>query len=504
MSEALKIELLDLRPEGTAKIRLWYHKWRETRPDQPYIDVELKMRKWRCCSRLVGKLVADGGISPDDLVEIARQLKQMGLLGFQLEGTTLRFTSKFLWTAIMKFGVSALNYIEPLKVEYVGGLTFNVAGHAVEFRRGVARILKGRKILRSYRAKLRLSSTNEVLYVFAVLRTQGVRAIPAGRSVYFNVDSLVGLMAITGATPPGFELLYSSEDFRIYLERNLDEYYYFAIRYNDVWRAAWGKLTYAGIMLRSNDVTVIEAIWNKIVGVGNNIEVPKISPSRRTLVLSVQHLKLLLGGRLESPESVEVSAHGGVLRVRTKGVGALIPFDPANNKGSVHVLVDRSQASKALEALLELGLMATITQDGIKLHRSSLWALLAMATKDVDPPAEVLPNVYLLYRHVDGERALHTFFVDLDDGRLCFAVKAGHRWRGSCGKIRSHEVLFTRATAVADAINSIYRKMGISREVRQNGDRVILSSLDLKLLGIWQPFVKIKLDKLQRELFEQI
>ena len=41
--ELLRVEVLEARADGTAKFRLWYHKWRETRPDQSYVDVEIKV-----------------------------------------------------------------------------------------------------------------------------------------------------------------------------------------------------------------------------------------------------------------------------------------------------------------------------------------------------------------------------------------------------------------------------------------------------------------------------
>jgi len=39
--ELLRVEVLEARTDGTAKFRLWYYKWQETRPDRPYVDVEI-------------------------------------------------------------------------------------------------------------------------------------------------------------------------------------------------------------------------------------------------------------------------------------------------------------------------------------------------------------------------------------------------------------------------------------------------------------------------------
>ena len=39
--ELLRVEVLEARADGTAKFRLWYHKWQE-RPSGPCVDFEIK------------------------------------------------------------------------------------------------------------------------------------------------------------------------------------------------------------------------------------------------------------------------------------------------------------------------------------------------------------------------------------------------------------------------------------------------------------------------------
>jgi len=39
--ELLRVEVLEARAGGTAKFRLWYYRWQETRPHQPYVVVEI-------------------------------------------------------------------------------------------------------------------------------------------------------------------------------------------------------------------------------------------------------------------------------------------------------------------------------------------------------------------------------------------------------------------------------------------------------------------------------
>jgi len=38
----LRVEVLEARADGTARFRLWYYKWRKTRPDKPYVDIEIE------------------------------------------------------------------------------------------------------------------------------------------------------------------------------------------------------------------------------------------------------------------------------------------------------------------------------------------------------------------------------------------------------------------------------------------------------------------------------
>jgi len=40
--EFLPVEVLEVRPDGTAKFRLWYHTWLETRHGEPYVDFEVR------------------------------------------------------------------------------------------------------------------------------------------------------------------------------------------------------------------------------------------------------------------------------------------------------------------------------------------------------------------------------------------------------------------------------------------------------------------------------
>jgi len=46
--ELLRVEVLEARVDGTVKFRLWFYKWREIRPNRPYMDFEITYdEEWR-------------------------------------------------------------------------------------------------------------------------------------------------------------------------------------------------------------------------------------------------------------------------------------------------------------------------------------------------------------------------------------------------------------------------------------------------------------------------
>jgi len=489
MDGPLRVEVLYIKPDGSAKIRLCYYKWRDC------AEVELKWRR----GGLFGRLQEGGGIEVGHLAEIAEMLGQMGMRGARLSGMGLSFNTDFVRTAVMR-GALVPNGVEPLQVEHAGGLAFKVGGRTVEFRREPVRLADGRRVFRSYSASLLFHNAGETTYAFAALWAQGVRTLSTRSSLRFNVDSLVGLMALTGAVPPGFEELYASEDFRAYAERHFGTYYYFAVKHGGVWRAAWGKLAYGIAALRAEDAPTAEAIRGKVAELLKRAGAPDgvmPSTSPRAVTLSARHLRLLFGGGASEP--VKVSVRRGAVEVEVGGAKALFPLDPAGNRGSIRAIADAQHVHKIAEALLERGLLVHAGQD-LKLHRSSLWPLLAMAVDGASPPVEVAPNIVFLHKISGREVVLYAFYHDLcGGGRLCFAFKSGGRWRGICSRVRLRGAMFAKAKALADAINSVYREMGVGREVRMYGDELRLGVSDLKALGVWQLLVRVVLDRLQRE-----
>jgi len=85
----------------------------------------------------------------------------------------------------------------------------------------------------------------------------------AGYTVKLDSDSFFGLLAYTGATPPGLMLLYRSDEdgFRVYASMEGGRMrFYFAVKHEGVWRVAEGLYSERGVELKSAERDVLEAI----------------------------------------------------------------------------------------------------------------------------------------------------------------------------------------------------------------------------------------------------
>jgi len=136
------VEVLEARADGTAKFRLWYYKWRETRPDQPYVDVEITYKeKWQGFVGYLSANVAEG-ILREHLAEIAELLKREGVRGVSLmsDGRVLKFTGAFRDSVLARLGIEPeLPLGEPPAVQHLGGLKFKIGDREVELAGGVSR-----------------------------------------------------------------------------------------------------------------------------------------------------------------------------------------------------------------------------------------------------------------------------------------------------------------------------------------------------------------------------
>ncbi|MEL9990881.1 MAG: hypothetical protein QXP98_10255 [Thermoproteus sp.] len=75
----LRIELLEVRDNGDVRFRIWYYKWLDTRPHQPYVDVVMEYKEYM--QGFYGWLTKNEaeGIHAEHLEEISKMLDAEGL-----------------------------------------------------------------------------------------------------------------------------------------------------------------------------------------------------------------------------------------------------------------------------------------------------------------------------------------------------------------------------------------------------------------------------------------
>jgi len=203
--ELFRVEVLEARADGTAKFRLWYYKWRETRPDRPYVDVEIKSYPRKDGVGFIGRVSANEaeGIRKEHLAEIADLLKREGVKGVSLisDGEVLYFTGAFRDSVLRKLGIRPeLPPGKPPSVQHLGGYKFRVGDKEVEFGRGY---VKGGY---EFYSELKFPSREEAERFASSLKAIGVDAKiigseKAGYAVKLGSDSFFGLLAAADATP---------------------------------------------------------------------------------------------------------------------------------------------------------------------------------------------------------------------------------------------------------------------------------------------------------------
>jgi len=195
-------------------------------------------------------------------------------------------------------------------------------------------------------------------------------------------------------------------------------------------------------------------------------------------------------------EPAEVRLKGRHIVINAGGVEAEVEFKLLKRKDADFLLANDVERTLALyRSLKEVGVRVEITPKGVKVDAEALWALVAAAVERRAPsglPAEVMPDVELLKVYSAGGMEMYAFRA----GGLhyYFAVKTEQGWRAAGGKQSGRQVQINgeAAHAVADAINAVYREMGVDKkiEVRYSKDgvsRIKLTNVDLELLGLTRP-----------------
>jgi len=520
--ELLRVEVLEARADGTAKFRLWFYKWQETRPDKPYVDVELTYRGEKQGFRGYISANKAEGILREHLAEIADLLKREGVKGVSLitQGRVLKFSGAFRDSVLRRLGVKPeLPPGVPPAVQHLGDLKFRVGDREVDF---------GPKAIgarREFYAELKFSSRDEAENFARSLKAVGVDARvvgseEAGYTVRLDSDAFFGLLAATGATLPGLTLLYSSEegDFRVYAAVEGGRMrFYFAVKHGGVWRVVEGLYDERrdALQLSRKERDVLEAIRGAVIKA-----LEKLDPERRDRPAKVEEPKeerdkeskvvgysLRLYGPYLKPflehaneivkaQPAEVRLEGRRVVVKAGGVEKDVEFKLLKfGKAEYLIANDVEQTIALYKSLKEAGVRVEITPRGVKVDSEALWALVAIAVERGTPgelPAEVIPGVELLKMYSVGDMKMYIFRAE--GLHYYFAVKTGQEWRAAGGKLsgRKADIVGEVAHIVAGAINAIYREMGVERriEVRYGKDGtpyIRLTNEDLRLLGlVWR------------------
>jgi len=523
--ELLRVEVLDVESNGETKFRLWYYKWRETRPDRPYVDVEIKPHPRKDGVRFIGYVYANEakGILREHLAEIADLLKRKGIEGVSLiaHGRALQFSGAFRDSVLGKLGIKPeFPPGEPPAVQHLGGFRFRVGDREVEFARGY---VKGGY---EFYAEPKFSTKEEAERFARSLKAIGVDARIAGPdavgyTVRLDSDSFFGLLAATDAVPPGLALLYHSEegDFRVYASmEGVRMRFYFAVKHGGVWKVAEGLYNEksGGVMIYRAERDILEAIRGAVEKALKkldpdwqsrpaDVEEPREDRDEEGrvkayyLYLYGPHLAPFLEHAAETVKAqpAEVRLEGRRIIISAGGVRTEVEFKLLKLHKAEHLTAaDVVQTLALYKSLKEAGVRVEITPRGVKVDGEAMWALVAVAGERGAPsklPAEVMPGVELLKVYNASGVHMYIFKVSEEGTHYYFVVKTGERWRAAGGKYRGDVVRLTgkAAHAIAEVINAVYSEISVNRrvEVKQMEDGtpyIALTNVDLRLLGLRQ------------------
>jgi len=425
------------------------------------------------------------------------------------DGKQLKFTGAFRDSVLRRLGIEPeLPPGEPPAVQYLGDLKFRVGDREVEFDERVF----GKT--REFYAELKFPSRDEAENFAKSLRAVGVDARLAGSEkdgykVRLDGDAFFGLLAATNATPPGLALLYRSEkdDFRVYAAVEGGRMrFHFAVKHEGMWRVAEGLYAEKTAQFWHAKREVLEAIRSAVTKalekLGNLADVGKPKELRDEkgnvevyyLHLFGHHLAAFLEHAADSVEAelAEVRLEGRRIVISTGNTKAEVEFKLLKRREAEYLMAKDVEQTLALyKSLKEVGVRVEITPEGVKVDSEALWGLVATAVERGTPsvlPAVVMPGVELLKVYSTGGMRMYIFRAE--GAHYYFAVKAGQEWRAAGGKHSDKHVQIYGEVVpiIAEAINAIYREMGVDRriEVKQMRDGtpyIKLTSVDLRLLG---------------------
>jgi len=350
-------------------------------------------------------------------------------------------------------------------------------------------------------------------YIATSLTKVGIAAKVKRNKVLLNTESLVGLVIYAGAAPPGFTRLYASPSLHVFAEEDgAHLYFYLAVKHEGVWRAVRRKYAASRASFSAKDRNLAEAIWHALDGALRELgESPNALPPMQrlpnrwyTVTLNAPQLSRFLQHAAEGVEvgPATVALDGNALKIAAGGAEAAFDFEPTKGRMSKYIKLDLPSTLKLYKALRALGIPVWLAPEGIGIDLRAVWSLLAAAAGSLEPGSEVVQGVVLVGRYnVDG-RELYAFSY-VYDGKLAlrFVLKDDATWKSTGGYLNKSTVYATGdVVEVANAINSIYLKRGVSRRIAADGKKVLeLRMKDLELLGLKRLVVR-QLVELARQL----
>jgi len=322
--ELLRVEVLEVEPNGEAKFRLWFYKWRETRPHQPYEDFVIIYDKKK--ERFIGGISVNevDGIYEEHLVEIFQLLKKRGVRGVSLStyGKLLIFTGVFRDVVLGRIPLKWPR-AKPAAVEYLGNRKFRINSYEVEFNSDDI-------------AKLKMPSAEEALRLAASLRRAGVYAGVVRNTVKLNRDSFFRLLVATGVALPGFASRYRCEELHVFATAGGE----ILLRRGTRGRLENSRRVQRKKILRlpHTERKVLEAIrsaerrplrgWvaQLMWKIRRRIGTRRATPRRTTSSSTASTLYRFLEHAAEGVDAVEVRLEGCRIAIRASGIDIVVEF----------------------------------------------------------------------------------------------------------------------------------------------------------------------------------
>ncbi|MEM3996456.1 MAG: hypothetical protein QXP31_05265 [Pyrobaculum sp.] len=458
-----RVEVLEVRENGEVKFRIWFYRWLDTRPHQPFVDVEIKYDSRRKGFRGWLYVNVYEGIYKEHLVELHQLFEREGLKatlvwdGDEIE--RLVFYGAFREELLRRIGYRPERVeAEPVSVKHLGELKFEVGGVEVEFA-------KSSKKDRPLYAVLQFGTADEAVDFYRRLTAAGVYAEVRGREVRLDEESYWGMVITSGVVPEGWQLVYPLEgdqyrDLHLFKrEGEKGVFYQFVVKVGGVWRSAGNWYEERRVMLHHSDRAVLEALREAVkraVGVelgeiGEIRGVYRIHVTRPVLEAFENRAPVVAVGKSE------VHIDGDFIVIKHGGVEHRVKFELV--KRTEGVVVD-SSLRPVLEAL---GVPFKWTPEGLKLERDGMWGLLAAALEAQGGQIKLPEGVSIIAAR--PERGHYILRVKAGNGEYVYSVlKVDGEWTAMGGKMdKRRQVVLSHsdegiARAHAEAINELLAK----------------------------------------------